>query len=194
MKRGPAGLYELSGNWPGGSACWWSPVLKVHFVLFVVYISILWLAVNLLLPRKYFIMGTDILTAWKWINDGKLFCLCKLNCISTHFFFTQWRISITKTWYILTNAIFSPNVHWRANQTRSWLLKTMTFRTVWIYQLIGQRLSLPSYNTHPTWLSFTNELKFDDELDQINSLSLVNLLLLIKLSFICEGQPYIGSI
>ena len=31
-----------------------------------------------------------------------------------------------------------------------------------IYQSICQRLSLPIYNTHPTWLSLTNELKFVD--------------------------------
>ena len=54
---------------------------------------------------------------------------------------------------------------------------------------IHLRLSLPFYNTHPPWLSLTNELKFVDWLHQINSLSLANLLLLInKISFICEGQ------
>ena len=54
---------------------------------------------------------------------------------------------------------------------------------------ICQRLSLPLYDTHPTWLSLTNELNFDDKHHQINSLLLVNLPLLInKFSFIFEGQ------
>ena len=45
------------------------------------------------------------------------------------------------------------------------------------------------YNTHPTWFSLTNELKFVDLRHQINSISLVNLLLLNnKFSFICERQ------
>ena len=74
-------------------------------------------------------------------------------------------------------------------KARSWLLRTLTFRIIWIYRSICQRLSLPVYDTHPTWLSLTNELKFADKRQQINSLSLVNLLLLInKVSFICEGQ------
>ena len=80
-------------------------------------------------------------------------------------------------------------MHRWANKARSWLLRTLKFRIIWIYQYICQRLSLPLYNTHPAWLSLTNELKFVDYRHQINSLSLVNLLLLInKFSFICEGQ------
>ena len=91
--------------------------------------------------------------------------------VSVHNFFSlneEFQSLKPGIYWLMT--IFSPNVHWWANQTRSWLLKTMTFRTVWIHQLIGQRLSLPSYDTHPTWLSLTNKLKFDDELDQINQI------------------------
>ena len=67
-----------------------------------------------------------------------------------------------KNWDILNCAINSPNVHWWANKARSWLLRTLTFRIIWIYPSICQRLSLPLYNTHPPWLSLTNELKFVD--------------------------------
>ena len=75
------------------------------------------------------------------------------------------------------------------NKARLWLLRTLTVCIIWIYSSICQPLSSPLYNTHPTWLSLTNELKFVDKRHQINSLSLVNLLLLInKFSFICEGQ------
>ena len=90
----------------------------------------------------------------------------------------------------LTRAISSPNVHWRANQACSWLLRTLSFCIICIHQLIHQRLFLSLYNTHPTWLSLTNELKFDEHY-QINLLSLINLLLLIiKFAFNCEGRPY----
>ena len=60
----------------------------------------------------------------------------------------------------------------------------ITFRIIWIYQSICQRLSLPLYNTHPIWLSLSMNL-----LISVTKLSLVNLLLLInKFSFFCEGQ------
>ena len=39
-------------------------------------------------------------------------------------------------------------LHWHCGN-----LRTLTFRTIWIYRSICHRLSLPLYNTHPTWLS-----------------------------------------
>ena len=70
---------------------------------------------------------------------------------------------------------------------------TLTFRIIWIYQLIHHWLSFPWSNIHPIWLSPTNDLKFDDYRYQINLVSIVNLpLLIIKFSFICEGQSYGG--
>ena len=75
---------------------------------------------------------------------------------------SRWLILITWSWDILNRAIFLPNMHWWANIARSWLLRTLAFRIIWIHQSICQRLSLPLYNTHPAWLSLTNELKFVD--------------------------------
>ena len=40
---------------------------------------------------------------------------------------TWRRILITWNWYILAHEIFSPNMHWWANQAHSWLLRTLTF-------------------------------------------------------------------
>ena len=80
-------------------------------------------------------------------------------------------------------------MQWWANQARSWLLGTLTFRIIWSYQSIFQRVSLSLCTTHPAWRLVTNELDFYYYRHQINSLSLVNLLLLInKFSFICEWQ------
>ena len=45
------------------------------------------------------------------------------------------------------------------NKACSCLLRTLTFHIIWIYRSICQRLSLPLYDTHPTWLSLTNELQ-----------------------------------
>ena len=125
---------------------------------------------HLWLPRKCFIIG---------------------NCILT-LIMIRWRKTLWKNFNLLKLRYSEPcnflkNVHCWAKQARLWLLRA--FRIIWIYQCICQRLSLPLYHTHPTWLSLTNELKFDDYRYQINSLSLINLLLLIiKFSFICEGQ------
>ena len=91
----------------------------------------------------------NILKLWEWLKYVEHICTRKI-------------IFTTFNWNILTLAMFSPNVHWWANQARSWLLRTQTFCIIWGYQLIRQRLSFPLYNTHPTWLSPTNELKFDD--------------------------------
>ena len=65
---------------------------------------------------------------------------------------TRWRLLITQNWNILIRAIFTPNAHWWANQARSWLKRTPTFRITWISQCIWQQVSLLSYNTHPAWL------------------------------------------
>ena len=40
------------------------------------------------------------------------------------------------------------------------MLRTLTFRIIWIRQLICQQSSLPLYTIHPKWLSLTNERKF----------------------------------
>ena len=37
-------------------------------------------------------------------------------------------------------------MHWWANQACQWLLRTLTFRIIWIYQFICQQLSLPLNN------------------------------------------------
>ena len=80
-------------------------------------------------------------------------------------------------------------MHLWASQASSRLLR-IRISYYWYCQLILQRVSFPLYNTHPTWLSLTHELKFDDCRYQINSLMFVNLLLLIiNFSFICEEQP-----
>ena len=98
---------------------------------------------------------------------------------------SRWLILIKWSWDILNRAIFLPNMHWCANKGRSWLLRTLAFRIIWIHWL-----SLPLYNTHPAWLSLTNELKFVDKRHQINSLSLVNQQIFVHLWGTIMQGPY----
>ena len=100
----------------------------------------------------------NILTSWEWLNDEKQVFQFKFNSINKHLYleknFKHLRLRHT--------TIFSQNVHWWANQAWSWLLRILPLHIIWIYQFIRQLLSFPLYDTHPTWLSLTNELKLAD--------------------------------
>ena len=78
----------------------------------------------------------NILTLWEWLNYKKQFFVFKFNCIIRHLYlaknFKHFKLKLTR-------AIFSPNVHWWANQAHSWLLSTLTFNIIWSYQFIRQR-------------------------------------------------------
>ena len=125
---------------------------------------------------------------WWWLSDEKQL-LYKFSYVNNQLY-SVIDFNHVKLRYIEPcNLIFSPDIHWWANKARSWLLRTLTIHNVSIYQSIYQRLSLSLYNTHPTWLSLTNEFQFVDYCHQITSLSWINLLLLInKFSSICEEQ------
>ena len=138
-----------------------------------------------MVAKEVYIIETVVFWHWDngWMTEKNSF---GVNSAISIIICTRWLVLITQNWNILNRAIFSRNMHWWANKAQLWLLRTLTYRIILIYQFICQWLSLPLYNTHPTWLSLTNELKF---VDYCHSLSLVNLLQLInKFSFICEGQ------
>ena len=114
----------------------------------------------------FYIMAGRAFVAAKevFIMETVVFCHCDNGLMTKNNSFgvnpamsiiicTRWLISITLNWDILNRAIFSPNVHWCANQAFSRLLRALTLRIIWNYQSICQRLSLPLYNTQPTWLA-----------------------------------------
>ena len=102
----------------------------------------------------------NILTLWDLSYDEKRFFLSKYNYINKHYYsvktFNNFKLRYIDPYNFLTT---------RASVSQPSTLvvaKTLTFRIIWIHQLIFQQSSLPLYNTHPTWLSLTNELIFND--------------------------------
>ena len=131
----------------------------------------------------------SILTLWEWLNDEKQFFRWKFSYVNNHLFsvinFNHVKLRYMEPCNFLTKRALvsqpSTIVVAKDPNISHYLNLSIYLPTI--------RLSLPLYDTHPTWLSLTNELQFVDLRHQINSLSLVNLLLLInKFSFICEGQ------
>ena len=72
-----------------------------------------------------------------------------------------WSIEMITTHQYTFSVGIDSNVHYWANKPRSWLLRTLTFRIIWIHRFSRQRLSFTLYNTYSTWISLTNELKCD---------------------------------
>ena len=105
------------------------------------------------LPRQYLIIvGVIVLLI---VNNWKMPFVMRIRL--------RWYIFIgceqfrSLKWCIQPRAIFSPNVLYWANRPRSlWLLRAQTVRIIWMYQFIYQRLWFPLYNTHPSWLVFTD--------------------------------------
>ena len=81
----------------------------------------------------------NILKLWKWLNDEKQLFWFRFRYVNKHLNLGNCYNHFNCD--ILARAIFS-------NLARSCLLMTLTFRIIWIHQLLCQCLSFPLYNTH----------------------------------------------
>ena len=102
-----------------------------------------------------------ILKLWEWLNDEKQLLLSKFNYINKHLYLEKNSNHLKLRYPDPCNFFYQSCIGW-ANQARLWLLRTLTFRIIWIYQLIRQQLSFPLYKRHPTWFSLLNDLKFNE--------------------------------
>ena len=64
-------------------------------------------------------------------------------------------------------------MHWWDNQAPSWLLRTLKFCIIWIYQTIRHRLFFPFYDIYPTRLSLTNEFELNLQCKQVRTVQII---------------------
>ena len=90
---------------------------------------------HLWFSRKNFII--EMVTVWQydWLNWMMKKYFFYLNSTLSIYIYVCWRILITENCDILNYAIFSPNVHWWADQARSMLLRS---QTLCIFEFINQ--------------------------------------------------------
>ena len=112
------------------------------------------------LGKEVFYHGNgNILTLEYWLNGVHKLILCTFNYIRNHLYsmknFNHFKLKYTDSCNFLTKRamVSQPSMLMVAKDSN-----ILHYLNISIYQL----LSFPLNNTHPTWLSLTNELKFDD--------------------------------